>query len=60
MASDVVGGATWADWATYLEKFVEDYRHLMEICPDNVKRFPAHISVIVLDNLNGTDIYDKP
>ena len=22
-------------------------------------RFPAHISVIVLDNLNGTNIYDK-
>ena len=59
MAPDVVGGAAWADWATYLEKFVEDHGHLMELCPDNVKRFPAHISVIVLDNLNGTDINDK-
>ena len=59
MAPDVVGGAAWSDWVTYLEKFVEDYRHLMELCPDNVRRFPAHISVIVLDNLNGTNIYDK-
>ena len=59
LAPDVVGGAAWSDWVTYLEKFVTNYSHLMELCPDNVRRFPAHISVIVLDNLNGTNIYDK-
>ena len=26
------------------------------MCPDGVKRFPAHISVVVLDNLNGTNL----
>ena len=56
MAPDVVGGAAWSDWVTYLEKFVTNYSHLKELCPDNVMRFPAHISVIVLDNLNGTNI----
>ena len=59
MAPDIVGGAAWSDWVTYLEKFVTDYSHLMELCPDNVMRFPAHISVIVLDNLNGTNLNDK-
>ena len=59
LAPDIVGGAAWSDWVTYLEKFVTDYSHLMELCPDNVRRFPAHISVIVLDNLNGTNINDK-
>ena len=59
MAPDIVGGAAWADWVTFLEKFVGEHGHLKELCPDKVKRFPAHISVIVLDNLNGTGIYDK-
>ena len=33
-----------------------DHGSIMELCPDNVKRFPAHISVIVLDNLNGSGL----
>ena len=28
----------------------------MELCPDGTRRFPAHISVVVLDNLNGTNL----
>ena len=40
----------------FLEKFIQDFGSLMELCPDNVKRFPAHISVTVLDNLNGTGV----
>ena len=56
MAPDKVGGAEWLDWALFLEKFIVDYGSLMERCPDDVKRFPAHISVIVLDNLNGSGV----
>ena len=26
----------------------------MEVCPDGKKRFPSHVTVIVIDNLNGT------
>ena len=59
MAPDIVGGAAWADWVAFLETFVEEHGHLKELCPDKVKRFPAHISVIVLDNLNGTGIDHK-
>ena len=28
----------------------------MEKCPDGKKRFPSHVSVIVLDNLNGSGV----
>ena len=56
MAPDTVGGAEWVDWVAFLEKFILEHGHLKELCPDKVKRFPAHISVIVLDNLNGTGI----
>ena len=52
VAPEKVGGAEWLDWALFLEKFIVDHGSIMELCPDNVKRFPAHISVIVLDNLH--------
>ena len=56
IAPETVGGAEWLDWVVFFEKFIVDHGSIMELCPDNVKRFPAHISVIVLDNLNGTGI----
>ena len=56
MANYEVGGATWATWSVFLEKFINDYRERMELCPDGTRRFPAHISVIVLVNLNGTNL----
>ena len=27
----------------------------MEMCPDEQKRFPSHVAVIVVDNLNGAE-----
>ena len=56
MANYEVGGATWPTWSVFLEKFITECRERMELCPDGTKRFPAHISVIVLDNLNGTNL----
>ena len=56
MANYEVGGADWSTWSTFLQKFVDSHGTVMEKCPDGTKRFPAHISVVVLDNLNGTNL----
>ena len=49
-----VGGADWARWAGFLTQFVTRHGDLMEKCPDGKKRFPSHVSVIAIDNLNGS------
>ena len=47
-------GADWARWAASLNKFVTEYGKIIETCPDGKRRFPFHLSVIVIDNLNGS------
>ena len=56
MTPDEVGGADWNTWSAFLQKFVVEYGTRMEVCPDGTKRVPAHISVIVFDNLNGANL----
>ena len=51
-----VGGADWSRWAVFLQSFITNHGSIMEMCPDGVKRFPSHVSVIVIDNLNGTGV----
>ena len=33
IAPEKVGGAEWLDWAVFLEKFIQDFGSLMELCP---------------------------
>ena len=47
-------GAGWIKWAAPLSKFVAEYGSIMEMCPDGKKRFPFHVTVVVIDNLNGS------
>ena len=47
-------GAGWVKWAASLNTFVAEYGGIMERCPDGKKRFPSHVTVIVIDNLNGS------
>ena len=47
-------GAGWIKWAASLSEFVAEYGSIMERCPDGKKRFPSHVTVIVIDNLNGS------
>ena len=56
MASYEVGGADWSTWSAFLQKFVDSHGTVMERCPGGTQRFPAHISVVVLDNLNGANL----
>ena len=56
IANYEVGGADWARWADFFQYFVTKHGGLMERCPDGKNRFPSHVSVIVLDNLNGTEV----
>ena len=51
-----VGGADWSRWAVFLQTFIANHSGIMEMCSDGVKRFPSHVSVIVIDNLNGTGV----
>lgn len=48
-------GAKWTTWTTTLSAFIAEHGRIMEKCSDGKSRFPCHISVIVLDNLNGTN-----
>ena len=56
MANYEVGGADWRTWSNFLQQFVDSHCTVMEMCPDGTKRYPAHISVVVLHNLNGTNL----
>ena len=47
-------GAGWAKWAALFRKFVAEDGGIIETCPDGKKRFPSHVTVIVIDNLNGS------
>ena len=47
-------GEDWARWAAFLNQFFIEHGKIMETCPDGRKRFPSHVSVIVVDNLNGS------
>ena len=51
-----VGGADWSRWAGFFDTFITEYGCIMEMCPDGIKRFPSHVSVIVVDNLNGCGV----
>ena len=46
-------GAGWVKWAASLSEFVAEYGRIMERCPDGKKRFPSHVTVVLIDNLNG-------
>ena len=48
-------GADWRTWTTTLGSFIAEHGNIMEKCSDGKSRFPCYISVIVLDNLNGTN-----
>ena len=47
-------GAGWVKWAASLSELVTENGSIMERCPDGKKRFPSHVTVIVVDNLNGS------
>ena len=47
-------GAGWANWAASLSVFIGKCGSIMEVCPDGKKRFPSHVTMVVIDNLNGT------
>ena len=38
-----------------MQEFTETLGFMMEMCPDEKKRSPSHVIVIVVDNLNGAE-----
>ena len=56
IANYEVGGADLARWADFLQRFITRHGGIMEKCPDGKKRFPSHLSVIVIDNPNGPGV----
>ena len=56
IANYEVGGADWARWIDFLQHSITRHGGIMEKCPDGKNRFPSHVSVIVIDNLNGAGV----
>ena len=54
ISSRAASVAGWVKWAALLSEFVAECGSIMERCPGGKKRFPSHVTVIVIDNLNGS------
>ena len=53
LVASCVGPDDWTTWAQALREYTAEYGHIMESCADNEKRFPSHVILVVMDNLNG-------